>query len=117
VSAYEPDDLRRADDAQRGIAPDAYEQGREEIMDASVLPYALGQVPNGYDPYNNAVVYFFAALALLQVLIWPIPIGLVAISTAAYRVHRARPHARRGLVVAITATALGLVPVALVLAG
>jgi hypothetical protein len=49
------------------------------------------------------------------VLIWPIPIGLVAISIAAYRVHRQRTHARRGLVVAFIATVVGLIPVALAL--
>jgi hypothetical protein len=110
------DDMRRADDAQRGIPPDAYEQGQESIMDASVLPSALGQVPNCYGAYNNIVVYFFAILALLQVLFWPIPFGLVAITIGAYRVHRHRPNARRGLLVAGVATVLGLVPVALALA-
>ena len=108
------DDLRRADDAQLGTP--GSEDGYGSISAASLVPAPLGQVPNGYNPYNNVIVYFFSALALLQVLFWPIPFGLVAIVVAGYRMHRGRSHARRGLVVAVVATVLGLVPVAMALA-
>ena len=104
------DDLRRADDAQRGIAPDAYVAGQESIFESSLIPSPLGRTGD-YDPYNNAIVYFLAMLSLGQVLFWPNPFGPLCILVALYRVHRRRTHARRGLVVAILATALGLVPI------
>jgi hypothetical protein len=106
------DDMRRADDAQRGIPADPHAAAEESIWDHSLIPAPLG-TPGDFGRYNNAIVYFFSLLGLFQVVFWPIPFGLVAIGIAAYRILRHRPHAGRGLVVAVLATCVGLLPFAL----
>jgi len=103
------DDMRRADDAQRGIAPDEYVLGQESIFESSLVPSPLGRTGE-YKPYNNAIVYFFSLLSVFEVLFWPIPFGLIAIAIAVYRIHRHRPNAVRGLVVAVVCTMIGLLP-------
>ena len=106
------DDMRRADDAQRGVSRDSYVAGQESIFETSLMPSPLGRTGE-YNPYNNAIVYFFAVLSLFQVLFWPVPFGAVAIVIALYRMVRHRAHATRGLVVAIVCTVIGLIPFAL----
>jgi len=73
-----------------------------QIIDNALVPSAMGTVDSGMDPYNNAVVYFFAFLGLFFVLF-----GVVAICIAIYRIGKHRSHAVRGLVVAIVASLVG----------
>jgi len=85
------------------VSDDGY-YDREMIWDNALVPAPMGTVGSGMDPYNNAVVYFFAFFGLFLV-----PFGVVAIGIAAYRITRHRTHAVRGLVVALIATVVGAV--------
>lgn len=76
---------------------------QELIFDNAVVPAPMGSIGSGMDPYNNAVVYFFAFFGLFFV-----PFGLIAIGIAIYRIGKHRTHAVRGLVVAILATLVGV---------
>lgn len=73
------------------------------ILDNALVPAPLGTVDAGYDPYNNAIVYFLAFFGLIFFVF-----GLAAIGVAAYRIGKHRTHAVRGLVVAVLATVVGI---------
>jgi len=78
--------------------------GQESIIDAGLLDSAIGTDDGvGMDPYNNAVVYFFAFLTVLGFGVF----APVAIGVATYRIAKHRSHAARGLVIALVATAVG----------
>jgi len=77
------------------MTEDSGDWAAEQIMDSALIPAPLGNYEAGLDPYNNAVVYFFAFLGCIFLVF-----ALVAIGVATYRVRRRRPHAMRGLVVA-----------------
>ena len=79
------------------------DSGAEQIFTSALVPAPLGNYDEGLDPYNNAVVYFFAFFGCLIVAF-----GFVAIGVASYRMAKHRPHATRGLVVAIVATLIGI---------
>jgi hypothetical protein len=83
--------------------PFASDSATEQIVTSALVPAALGNYDEGFDPYNNAVVYFFAFLGCLFVVF-----GFVAIGVALYRLAKHRPHASRGLVVATVATLVGI---------
>ena len=51
--------MRRADDAQHGVSLDSYVAGQESIFETSLISSPLGRT-GSFDPYNNAIVYFFA---------------------------------------------------------
>ena len=75
----------------------------EQIIDSALIPAPLGNYDDGFDRYDNSIVYFFSFFGCFLLVF-----GLVAIGVAAYRVAKHRPHAPRGLVVAIVATLVGV---------
>jgi hypothetical protein len=72
-------------------------------------PFANGDTRCGrsftrcFDRYDNSIVYFFSFFGCFLLVF-----GLAAVGIAAYRVAKHRPHATRGLVVAIVATLIGV---------
>ena len=83
---------------------DRHAQAEESILTAGLVPSAIGyDSGDGMDPYNNAVVYYFAFLTAIGLLVF----APVAVGVAIYRITKSRTHALRGLVVALLATGLG----------
>jgi len=81
------------------------DEDQELILDHGIVPAPLGSYGDygrGLDPYNNAIVYWFAFLSLFVVLLAPVAIGI-----AVYRIARHRTHAVRGLVVALVCGVVG----------
>jgi len=87
------------------------DEDQELILDHALVPAPLGSYGDygrDLDPYNNALVYWFAFLSLFVAVLAPVAIGI-----AVYRITRRRPHAVRGLAVAL---ACGMVGVAILVA-
>jgi hypothetical protein len=103
-----PDDLRRADDANRGIPYDPHEQAMTEIVASSMIRAPLGNMPPG-DPYgrSNAIVYLLAGFGLLPIVFFLFAPAALIVATV--RVVRHERYAWRGLVVALVVLALGIV--------
>jgi hypothetical protein len=81
-----------------------YEPSETElILDSALIPAPLGNYDEGFDRYDNSIVYFFSFFGCFLLVF-----GLAAVAIAAYRVAKHRPHATRGLVVAIIATLIGV---------
>ena len=72
----------------------------EKIITSALVPAALGDYES--DRYDNSMVYILSFLGCFFVVF-----GIAAICVAAYRIGKHRPHATRGLVVAIVATVIG----------
>ena len=70
---------------------------------SALVPAPLGNYDEGFDPYNNAVVYFSAFLGCVFVVF-----GLVAIGCRHLPSLEAAAPRARGLVVAVIATLIGV---------
>jgi len=73
----------------------------EKIITSALVPAPLGDYES--DRYDNAIVYILSFFGCFFVVF-----GIAAICVAAYRIGKHRPHATRGLVVAIIATLIGV---------
>ena len=77
---------------------------QESVFDAALISSPLGNDPSGTGRYDNSLVYL---LCLFSLLFAPV-FGVAALAVAGYRVHRGRPHAVRGLVVAGVTFCVGI---------
>jgi hypothetical protein len=97
--AYAGTDLMRADDAGATV--------QHDLWDAPLLwPKYFTPWPRRHPidlSRKNAPVYFFAALSVVFA-----PACLISVSFAGYRLAKRRPHALRGLVVAVVAAGVGV---------
>jgi hypothetical protein len=86
--------------------PTGHTAGQESIFDSSLISAPLGNDPYG-DPerrYDNSLVYLLCVFTLFFAPVF----GVAALVVSGYRVSKQRPHAVRGLVVAVMATLVGL---------
>ena len=93
--------------------PTGHTAGQESLFDAALISSPLGNDPSGSGRYDNSLVYLLSVFCFVFAPVF----GPAALAVAGYRVAKQRPHAMRGLVVAGSATAAGVLLLAATVSG